>query len=247
LLCDSHLLPAATFRGLRANGLGNPNPVRFKGDRAYTTSKAVTTYLLCEDCEQRFRRNGEDRVLSRCYLPDGTFPIREALLASVPLTNRNGMVLYTGSAIPEINCDRLIYFAMSVFWRAAAHAWPEGKDRFGIDLGPFREPFRLFLLDQAAFPDNCALAVRVSGLTEFLDRAWFPQSAKKQGFHVHQFSIPGLTFLLATGQRVPRGFIDASTAPSPQRYLAIYTKAEVADLMEAARIAQTASVAKGFR
>jgi len=78
-LCNSHLIPASMYKTLRAPGKSNPNPTVFGDGYSYTTSKQVSDYLLCEECEQRFRSLGEDWVMANCFRDDKTFRIREML------------------------------------------------------------------------------------------------------------------------------------------------------------------------
>lgn len=54
-----------------------------------------------------------------CRYPDG-FKIRDAMLAHAPYAAHEGMTVYEGARIPEIDCEKLIFFAMSVYWRAGA-------------------------------------------------------------------------------------------------------------------------------
>src|SRR5436190_24335520 len=102
LLCDSHLLPAATFKVLRANTLTNPNPVMFDDESAYTTSKQLTDYLLCSECEERFHKHGEDWVLANCYRNDNSFRILDTLNAVSPKYEKDGVKVYSGATVPGI-------------------------------------------------------------------------------------------------------------------------------------------------
>ena len=176
VLCDSHLVPAGAFRALRATELANPNPVILGAENAYTSSKQVSDYLLCDECESRLRRDGEDWVLAHIYRPDGTFPFREKLVACNPELNREGFTVYKGIEVSGLNCPALVYFGMSVFWRAAAHNWPWQGGYVNIDVGPYREALRLFLMGEAGFPDNMALIVRLSGMEQFLSVTALPTS-----------------------------------------------------------------------
>lgn len=60
------------------------------------------------------------------------------------------------SSSPEVKRDDLAYFALSVFWRAAIHRWPDPEDptrTIKIELGPSNtELLRRFLLGEAALP-----------------------------------------------------------------------------------------------
>ena len=57
-LQDSHLFPAALYKILRDPDRPNPNPGMVTRNHAGTTSRQVSAYFLCWDCET-----------SRCPLP----------------------------------------------------------------------------------------------------------------------------------------------------------------------------------
>src|SRR5579863_4191438 len=100
LLCDSHLLPKAIYRLMRDPDLKNPNPVHVVRDgAAVATSKQITDYLLCEECEQQFRRCGEDWAMAQCYR-EGSFKLRESLRATTPLSANPNIQVYRGTDIP---------------------------------------------------------------------------------------------------------------------------------------------------
>jgi hypothetical protein len=248
-LCYSHLLPAATFKALRDKKKQNPNPIRFsEHGKAYTSSKPVIDYLLCYECEQRLHVGGEDWVLSNGQLTGDSFPIREALRAAKPIQNFGEISLYVGSSIASIDCEKLIHFGMGIFWKSAARNWQWDHEQIGIDLGPYQESIRRFLLGDAPFPGRMALAVRISSLTTLWQTASFPQQSVNTGvYHRHHFTIPGLKFILATGQGIEPAVLKTSTAPAPERYLAIYPQGDVDELRDVTRIAQESRPAKGFR
>jgi hypothetical protein len=82
LLCKSHLLPKAMYKTLRSKtDIQNPNPILIGGGVPHRTSEQAQDYLLCEECEDRFRRLGENWVLANCYRGGGTFRLRDALEA----------------------------------------------------------------------------------------------------------------------------------------------------------------------
>jgi hypothetical protein len=247
LLCDSHLIPKATFKALRDPMDSNPNPVLIGDYGAYKSSKRVSDYLLCECCEDRFRTRGENWVLANCYHPDGTFPLRSVLFSTSPHWNLDGTLIYKTSAIPELNGTKLVYFAMSVFWRAGAHWWPWEGEYVNLQLGPYLEPIRLFLLDQEPFPDQMALAARISGLKKVLELTQLPQARNRQGYYLHSFTIPGLAFFLSVGSRLPSNFLKISTAPAPEQFVAFCPNAELDEMMDLADVMQSVPPPKGYK
>lgn len=69
---------------------------------------------------------------------------------------------YSAAATPGIDMDALIYFALSIFWRGAAHRWRNIDKGVmeGIKLEPYEEPIRKFLLG-GPFPDDIVVQVAV--------------------------------------------------------------------------------------
>lgn len=246
-LCKSHLTPAGAFRPLRNRASKNPNPVYVSDAAAYTSAKQLQDYLLCTPCEQLLRKRGEDWVLANCYRDEQDFKIREALFRQGPAKVReDGVAVYRASSIPEIDAKQLIYFGMSVFWRAGAHSWKRAKDHIHISLGPYLESLRLFLLDQAPFPPKMVLAVRVRSTDALAASANYPISENREGYHVHQFSIPGLVFSLLVGRKVPDADLYYCTAPSLERFIGISPESDREDLHIAGSRAIRA-VERGFR
>jgi hypothetical protein len=152
------------------------------------------------------------------------FPLLDTLRTAQPEWNDRDIGIYSFARIPEIDCTALIYFAASVFWRAAAHTWRTKRRSVHIDLGPWEVPFRSFLPGQAQFPQTAALALVV--LEGGGAYAINPLSPNDDGCHEHQFTIPGMAFTLYVGGRLREELILMNLAPARQRYAFIYPRAE---------------------
>jgi hypothetical protein len=74
-----------------------------------------------------------------------------------------------------------------------------------------------------------------------------PQSVNEQGYYLHVSAIPGLAFFLTVGQRLPDGFLRISTAPAPKQFLAIYPAGEWEEMLEIAKVVQSARTPKGYK
>ncbi|MGA2738982.1 MAG: hypothetical protein ABSG65_16210 [Bryobacteraceae bacterium] len=225
-------MPKGTYRILRSKVHKNPNPmVLNRGEAGRTTSRQIVDYLLCEECEGRFSRLGEDWLLKYCYR-EHKFLLREILQQNRPYSDGE-ISVYPAARILDIDTTRLIYFAMSVFWRAGVHSWPwEGED-VQIELGPYLEPIRRFLMGEGGFPSNMALFVRVPAIDQLLQTSFPPESRNHDGAHSHHFAMPGILFMLVVGKRGLEGSDTASTAPGPERYIYIYKSMDEADLANA--------------
>jgi hypothetical protein len=90
-LVVSHLVPAAAYKSAQGLQVGTAVVVRHK---AFFKSEQVKAPFLCQDCEQKFHRRGEDDVLAQSYQPDGQFKLRELLQAARPLESRREGAVY---------------------------------------------------------------------------------------------------------------------------------------------------------
>ena len=205
-LRNSHLLPAAVWRRTResANPV-DPNPIVVAGGNAFSTSRQVQAHLLCDECEQRLSRKGESLVLSQCAAPGGAFPLRESLERTKPTFEDNELRVYDASGVLGTSVGDYLYFAASVFWRAAVHSWSFGKHRIEkLELGSrYIEEFRLYLCDQASFPAQARLFLHLSSEPKPEMSAVFPCSARPEGARRHKFYIPGMLFMLFLGKDAP--------------------------------------------
>jgi|ERR1039458_8056010 uncharacterized protein YlaI len=206
-LRQSHFLPAAMFKHMQHPGdrshaildrenLGINNPF---------TSKQVKTYLLCDECEGRFSKNGEQWVMANGFHTSGMFPLQAALKAANYLAETDDGWAFSGGSIPGVEMEPLAYFAASVFWRATAHGWGCAAHR--LDFGSrYQNMFQQYLLGKAAFPKDAALLIDVSDATSLLEVAAFPFGGKVDGtYYRYEFHIPGLKFTLFLGQRMLEG------------------------------------------
>jgi hypothetical protein len=167
----------------------------------FTTSRQITAHLLCRDCEQRFNRNGEQWVLANGFRGQGNFRLQSILKSSSPLGRARSQV-FAGAELKDVDMDRLCYFGASVFWRAAVHRW-QGEER--IDLGPYQEEFRRYLIGTADFPTNAVLVVDVSDAEKPMEGAYCPIGGRAISAAYHQFTfmLPGILFTLLVGQGIP--------------------------------------------
>jgi hypothetical protein len=208
-LQNSHLLPAALYEHLKTHLLGraNDNPVLVTNERAFTSSRQVSSHFLCADCELRLSFNGENYVLTQSAKRDGSFNLRDALQTVSPLNDykKDGFALYDVQGLLGAKVGQYLYFAASVFWRASAHTWEIGGAQVGkISLGDkYQEQFRLYLLGQSTFPQNARAYVHVASERQVPPTvATVPTTVRIGDAHRHKFAIPGVIFTLFLGSKV---------------------------------------------
>src|SRR5713101_2791769 len=218
-LQDSHFFPAALYKILRDPDRPNPNPVTVTPNHAGTTSRQVSAYFLCRDCEQLFSRNGEQYVVSQCA-QRGRFPLRELLQTLKPIVvGPPGTAAYDVGVILGKQAEEYLYFAASIFWRAAARSW--GKHMRQFSLGTkYQEQFRLYLLGESEWPQNARLMIHVSS-GELLDFIMDPVSVRIGAIHRHKFYIPGVLFILFVGATVPRDHDNGAVNSSAGRFMGL--------------------------
>ncbi|MGA8143888.1 MAG: hypothetical protein WB987_08385 [Candidatus Acidiferrales bacterium] len=219
-LQDSHFLPAWLYKLCR-DVENNKHPVTIAGGVAKQTSNQASDHVLCHNCEERFNVRGEEWLHTRVATPDG-FAIQQILKAAEPKVSGEKLALYAGAEIPALDMDQLAYFGLSVFWRSSAHAWPDpnqpGRKMLGINLGPYEESLRLFLLDKGPFPKTASIIVSVWPYDKQPPIAFnTPVSANKGAFHSHMFYVPGIDFKFVAGKALPEEIHHMCAQTSPNR------------------------------
>lgn len=204
-LYDSHYLPAGVYRVLRDESAadGNPNPILLGEESAIQTSKQITDYLLCRDCEERLNKNGENYFLQVCWRRNG-FLLHDILDRVTPSVVLDRFKVYAASKIREINVEAISYFAASMFWRASVHHWKRYADA-QIEMGPYEEELQKYLMGKAGFPRDCALWVSVSdNITPFTGSSFIPYGGRTKGWWQYTLFVLGIGFQLFVGKGITK-------------------------------------------
>ncbi|PYR95640.1 MAG: hypothetical protein DMF84_00180, partial [Acidobacteria bacterium] len=137
-------MPAAFYKLARDESRSNPHPV------------LINEEVSLLDCEERFNSGGETWVLKNCWHSEVDFPLRSNLIAISPSPlSTPGFTIFESVRSEAIDAARLAYFGVSVFWRASVHDWVLMRRRpKRLELGPYEEPLRLFLMGLAGFPGD---------------------------------------------------------------------------------------------
>jgi hypothetical protein len=154
LLQDSHLLPKLMYRWLNAAKHKGTAPFkRSPRDGVFSTSKHVTAYILCSDCERLLSQHGEDHF-GKVAVAHGSIPPALSWYREVLRPHERGDGPYSVAHIgesPFVNAS-IFYFLVSVFWRASLTGWPAVQP---IKLpAESQEQMRAYLLDPSVpIPD----------------------------------------------------------------------------------------------
>lgn len=187
------------------------------------TSAQARGHMLCDVCEHRFNKCGEEWVVENCWQDSTHFPLREAVIAESPFVAEPGFRAFACRDSRGVDVEKLGYFAASVFWRGSLHGWRIGRNRLTrLDLGPYQSDFQRFLLGQAAFPSAALLVVTLSELQDDLhNRAMsLPRGGERTEAGRHfQFVVPGMTFSMIVGRSIPHQMRQLDTVSNGYIYV----------------------------
>jgi len=235
-LKDSHLIPKWVYRRLQQSEQGREDPIRIADGNAVRTSKQVTKYLLCGDCEQRFS-TPEDYV-SRLTETDA--PGKLKILSNI--TRADPPHSDVARLANEIDTKEISYFAASVIWRSCVM-----ED--ACKLGKYEPVFRRYLMGETDFPREAALSMLIlepSSLTDKPERlVTFPSSLKTPFAWLHGFIICGLVFRCFVGRSLDaRTKMACLAGDSPAKYAYMMRAQEFRDFFEACKTS-TAAIPRG--
>jgi hypothetical protein len=143
-------------------------------------------------------------MMANMALPNHKFRLQKQLNAAQPFRSLSGIQFYDGVNVLGQSLHKLIYFGVSVFWRASVHMWtlPDSDNKIHIDLGKYREGLRTFLLG-GAFPSHVGLTISVASESAPVMAAFAPFEEHKKQYHYFVFYIPGVEFQLNVGKQIP--------------------------------------------
>jgi hypothetical protein len=200
LLCDSHLLPSALYGFFRSQGR---DPVVVSSKVVRRSSRQTTTFLLCEECEDKLNHGGETWLIPLLATIDEKFPLYDMISRVPPDFDELEIKAYALSRNPEIPFEKIVHFAAGMFWKASVHSWEAGKIEPLIDLGPYGEALRAYLMAEAPFPAAMALGVLIVPSPVKMISAHLPMELPKSTFRKYCMYVPGIDFRLFVGKTIP--------------------------------------------
>lgn len=214
---------AAGFYTIVSRSDGHAPVVVVAGKTAFQTSAQARGHVLCWDCEQRFNVRGENWVIENCWQSAERFPLHGSLQSVGVAFSTDGYDVYQGEAVPGADLPQLTYFASSMLWRASVPGWRLGREPVErIELGPFGEQLRLYLLDKAEFPKHVVLNVFVSKTANArhnLATVLPHPLIRNADYKSYRLNVPGLTFWMSFGQRIPADLRSACTGREGWLYM----------------------------
>jgi len=202
-LRESHYIPRALY----------PKNVR----QQFATRSEVAAlrdemkaYLLCEECEGRFDRDGESEVLRHVAAKSTkSFPLHEKLRLALPREQHPDISRFAGSDL-GLDMDKFAYFAMSIVWRGTAHDWtlPDGSVLPRSSLGDFQEEIRKYLLGETQLPRDMVVLVIVCSDQESRKTWILPTGEVAENCINFRFLLRGVFFRVLIGYQMPPFYRD---------------------------------------
>jgi hypothetical protein len=221
-LRDSHYLPKSGYKKMRASDLKNPNPVVLSGGKAKQSSLQVRDYKFCGACEERFNKGGEAWILNKIPQNYGEpFWLHILLNSKTPTVNGDDL-LFSQAGIPEVDIAKLVYFALSIFWRGT-RLWSavEGGQPPKLYLGRQEMAIRAFLLGRGKLPKDVVVTVAVWPYKKVYPMAMMPRADAGTGYRSYWFYFFGFIFLLALGRKIPAQQRRTCSYHSPEKFLTL--------------------------
>jgi hypothetical protein len=221
-LAQSHLMPRALYDMCSLPGI---DPILITSEVVMPVSRHTKDYVLCFDCEQLLNRNGENWMIPRLLTIQKSFPFYDALSNRTPDIYDPEMAVYATAYIPQIDVNCVLHFGMGLFWKASVHSWKGGERDPSINLGPYSEKVRTFLLGDTTFPTNIKLFVTVSRPADAVMGFTPPyEGTRESTWRNFLCYVPGIEFGIAVGKLIPRALTIFSFSENSSRPLFIWDK-----------------------
>jgi hypothetical protein len=207
---------------MRASDLKNPNPVVLSGGKAKQSSLQVRDYKFCGACEGRLNKGGEAWILNKIPQNYGDpFWLHTLLNSKTPIVNGNDL-LFPQASIPEVDMGKLVYFALSIFWRGTRR-WRavEGGQPEKLYLGRQEKVIRSFLLGRGKLADDVVVSVAVWPYKKVYPMSIMPRAGAGTRYRSYWFYYFGFIFLLALGRKIPAAQRRTCSYHSPEEFLTL--------------------------
>jgi hypothetical protein len=194
-LLDSHFMPRSLYQELHEPNFTIKQMIVLRADKTNQSGQQFSMHLLCQACEIRFQQGGEEWTLGNRYRSDGSFLLRDHLLNASPVEMKpDGSRVFEARTVAGLALDRLVYFAVSIFWRAGIADWRvKFADAPKIDLdASLMTELQQYLLGKAPLPSRVSIFVAVDEAPAPWRAMWSPKKQNDRPLLRYSFYIPGM-------------------------------------------------------
>ena len=193
VIVSSHLMPASLYDYCRK---GEHSPIKVGGGFVIPTDRQT------QDYEDILNQGGEKWIADKLATWERTFPLYDLLTKVPPEFDDDGMVVYQGTKNPEIKVEKLMHFALGLFWKASVHSWKRDTTDPRIELGPYSDEIRKWLRRDGGFPRNLYLVMVVEKPFKAQITMNDPYEGGREAWRTHFVHVPGVLFMMALGKTV---------------------------------------------
>lgn len=156
-LCKSHYVGHAIQRLCRQAG---EDPILMTPKVILATPRQLWAHLLCQGCEDRLNRMGENVVLQWLDNNHG-FRLLEWMQRSCIVKDEGGVVTFSARDI-GIDTEPFAHFGLGLLWKGTVHQWATAEGQTtSVNLGPYEDSIRRYLLGEAGLPDGIYVILAV--------------------------------------------------------------------------------------
>jgi hypothetical protein len=145
----------------------------------------------------------------------GRIPALRHAFESPALLPARGVVRIPCLRHPDFDKEKVIHFAMAIFWKASVRDWGTKGKTIYVELGDYAEPLRQFVLGAGPFAKNMYLAITIFPPTVPLLGMLMPIPMVQKDFHRFKFYVPGVERELKVGRQVPAEWHEECIATGP--------------------------------
>jgi len=186
------------------------------------SSRQTKDFLLCTKCDNSLSKNGENWVIPRLARQDGQFLLIDHLQEFQADAQREDFKIYGVCKNPQIDVAKLTHFAMGVFWKASVHSWARDRRMPMIELGPYADKLRCFLLGTGLFPAHVSLHVWVAPKDRALVTIAEPHRGSASAYRNYAFYVPGIQFVLYVGKQIIEDIKQLCFVGNPSHPVVVY-------------------------
>jgi hypothetical protein len=192
-LVSSHLIPRKVYEYCNREG---HNPIVLTGDVLMASDRQWQHPLLCINCEDVLNDGGEDWCVTKLATYEKTFPLYNLVSQNPPVYSIDETNIFYVRNLPNVKVNEIVHFGMGMFFKAAVHSWAKDRVEPRINLEPYTEMLRLWLLGKGKFPSDMYLVVQIAPPDRAQIGLFPPYEAEDHAFYVY---VPGLLFMLNVG------------------------------------------------
>jgi len=222
-LIRSHLIAKRIYALV---GTEQEEPIIINSRVIMHSSRQTKDFLLCKECDNLLSKNGENWVIPKLARQNGQFLLADHLQNFPPDAEQENFKIYGVGKNSYIDVSKLSHFGMGVFWKASVHSWAGDRKMPMIELGPYGDRVRHFLLGTGRFPAHMSLHVMVAPKDHALVTIGQPYRGRAKAYRNFAFYVPGIQFVLYVGRQITDAIKQLCFYRNPSHPIVVYDTSE---------------------